>query len=232
MTFFHCIFDGKGFDLSNRTLKMSIKSKILKKIKSMSSTNEEALKDEQTKNQETKSETSEQTTENTSTDSTVSSNNGTESTNQEQSIIELEKKIAEEKDKYLRLYSEFDNYRKRSIKEKSELIKTAGEDFFKAILPVIDDFERAIKAADQTGDLNAIAEGVQLIYSKFKSTLKQKGLEEMEASGKQFDADIMEAITSIPAPNEDLKGKVVDEIEKGYSLNGKVIRYAKVVIGN
>jgi len=232
VTFFHCIFDGKGFDLSNRTLKMSIKSKILKKIKSMSSTNEEALKDEQTKNQETKSETSEQTTENTSTDSTVSSNNGTESTNQEQSIIELEKKIAEEKDKYLRLYSEFDNYRKRSIKEKSELIKTAGEDFFKAILPVIDDFERAIKAADQTGDLNAIAEGVQLIYSKFKSTLKQKGLEEMEASGKQFDADIMEAITSIPAPNEDLKGKVVDEIEKGYSLNGKVIRYAKVVIGN
>jgi molecular chaperone GrpE len=118
------------------------------------------------------------------------------------------------------------------VREKGELIKTAGEDFFKAILPVIDDFERALKAADKTGDINTIAEGVQLIYSKLKSTLKQKGLEEMEASGKTFDADVMEAITSIPAPNDDLKGKVVDEIEKGYSLNGKVIRYAKVVIGN
>ena len=198
----------------------------------MSTNNEEALKDEQTINQGTNAENTEATTENSTPESFDSGKNDTETSSNEQQIIELEKKIAEEKDKYLRLYSEFDNYRKRSIREKSELIKTAGEDFFKAILPVIDDFERAIKAADSTGDLNAIAEGVQLIYSKLKSTLKQKGLEEMEASGKTFDADVMEAITSIPAPNDDLKGKVVDEIEKGYSLNGKVIRYAKVVIGN
>lgn len=211
---------------------MSLKSKILKKIKSMSTSNEEALKDEHTINQGTNAENTEATTENSTPESNDSGKNDTETSSNEQQIIELEKKIAEEKDKYLRLYSEFDNYRKRSIREKSELIKTAGEDFFKAILPVIDDFERAIKAADSTGDLNAIAEGVQLIYSKLKSTLKQKGLEEMEASGKTFDADVMEAITSIPAPNDDLKGKVVDEIEKGYSLNGKVIRYAKVVIGN
>jgi molecular chaperone GrpE len=211
---------------------MSLKSKILKKIKSMSSNNEEALKDEQTINQGTTAENTEATTENSTPESNDSGKNDTETSSNEQQIIELEKKIAEEKDKYLRLYSEFDNYRKRSVREKGELIKTAGEDFFKAILPVIDDFERALKAADKTGDINTIAEGVQLIYSKLKSTLKQKGLEEMEASGKTFDADVMEAITSIPAPNDDLKGKVVDEIEKGYSLNGKVIRYAKVVIGN
>jgi molecular chaperone GrpE len=211
---------------------MSLKSKILKKIKSMSTNNEEALKDEQTINQGTTAENTEATTENSTPESNDSGKNDTETSSNEQQIIELEKKIAEEKDKYLRLYSEFDNYRKRSVREKGELIKTAGEDFFKAILPVIDDFERALKAADKTGDINTIAEGVQLIYSKLKSTLKQKGLEEMEASGKTFDADVMEAITSIPSPNDDLKGKVVDEIEKGYSLNGKVIRYAKVVIGN
>ena len=198
----------------------------------MSTNNEEALKDEQTINQGTTAEKTEATTENSTPESNDSGKNDTETSSNEQQIIELEKKIAEEKDKYLRLYSEFDNYRKRSVREKGELIKTAGEDFFKAILPVIDDFERALKAADKTGDINTIAEGVQLIYSKLKSTLKQKGLEEMEASGKTFDADVMEAITSIPAPNDDLKGKVVDEIEKGYSLNGKVIRYAKVVIGN
>lgn len=198
----------------------------------MSTNNEEALKDEQTINQGTTAENTEATTENSTPESNDSGKNDTETSSNEQQIIEMEKKIAEEKDKYLRLYSEFDNYRKRSVREKGELIKTAGEDFFKAILPVIDDFERALKAADKTGDINTIAEGVQLIYSKLKSTLKQKGLEEMEASGKTFDADVMEAITSIPAPNDDLKGKVVDEIEKGYSLNGKVIRYAKVVIGN
>jgi molecular chaperone GrpE len=211
---------------------MGLKSKILKKIKSMSANNDEALKDEQTMNEETNSDQTEIKTENTSSETNDSSKNDTEAISHEQTINDLEKKIAEEKEKYLRLYSEFDNYRKRSIRERNDLTKTAGEEFFKAVLPVIDDFERALKAADKTGDVNAIAEGVQLIYSKFKSILKQRGLEEMEASGKTFDADVMEAITSIPAPNEDLKGKVVDEIEKGYSLNGKVIRYAKVVIGN
>jgi molecular chaperone GrpE len=211
---------------------MSLKSKILKKIKSMSTNNNEALKDESTMNHETNADQSEINTENTAPDSADSGKNDTDAISHEQKVIELEKKIAEEKEKYLRLYSEFDNYRKRSIRERNDLTKTAGEEFFRAVLPVIDDFERALKAADNTGDINAIAEGVQLIYSKFKSILKQKGLEEMEAAGKSFDADVMEAITSIPAPNDDLKGKVVDEIEKGYSLNGKVIRYAKVVIGS
>ena len=198
----------------------------------MSTSNEEALKNEQTINQETKTESEETSTENSTPETSDSGKNDTEKNSQEQTIIELEKKIAEEKERFLRLYSEFDNYKKRSAREKIDLTKTAGEEFFKAILPVVDDFERALKAADKSGDINAIAEGVQLIYSKLKSTLKQKGLEEMESSGKVFDADVMEAITSIPSPNEDLKGKVVDEIEKGYSLNGKVIRYAKVVIGN
>lgn len=193
----------------------------------MSNSNDEALKDEK----EINSNAKEPAQENFAETGAENINNETLHT-VDAKITELEAKLAEEKDKYLRLYSEFDNYRKRSIRERGELIKTAGEDIFKSILPVIDDFERAIKAADTTGDINAMAEGVQLIYSKLKNSLKQKGLEEMDSTGKVFDADVMEAITSIPAPSEELKGKVVDEIEKGYSLNGKVIRYAKVVTGN
>jgi len=206
---------------------MNFGSKILNKIKSMSNSNDEALKDEK----EINSNAKESAQENFAETGAENINNETFHT-VDAKITELEAKLAEEKDKYLRLYSEFDNYRKRSIRERGELIKTAGEDIFKSILPVIDDFERAIKAADTTGDINAMAEGVQLIYSKLKNSLKQKGLEEMDSTGKVFDADVMEAITSIPAPSEELKGKVVDEIEKGYSLNGKVIRYAKVVTGN
>lgn len=142
-----------------------------------------------------------------------------------------ETKIKELNDKYLRLYSEFDNFRKRTAKEKVDLIKTAGEDIFKSLLPVIDDFDRAIKFNADTNDIKAVNDGVNLIYHKFKNTLTQKGLEEMKAVGENFDADIHEAITNIPAPSEDLKGKVVEELEKGYSLNGKIIRFAKVVIG-
>jgi molecular chaperone GrpE len=169
-------------------------------------------------------------TENTTEEASANGNNDIVDVNAAK-IAELEAKVAEANDKYLRLYSEFDNFRKRSIKEKADLIKAGGEDVFKAVLPVIDDFERAMKAAENATDIAAVSEGVHLIYNKFKTTLKQKGLEEMEAAGKVFDADIMEAITSIPSPTEDLKGKVIDEVEKGYSLNGKVIRFAKVVIG-
>ena len=140
-------------------------------------------------------------------------------------------KINELNDKYLRLYSEFDNFRKRTAKEKIDLIKTAGEDIFKSLLPVIDDFERAIKSNSETTDVKAVNDGVHLIYNKFKNTLTQKGLEEMKAVGESFDADIHEAITNIPAPSDDLKGKIVEELEKGYSLNGKIIRFAKVVFG-
>lgn len=145
---------------------------------------------------------------------------------------DLQAKIAELNDKYLRLYSEFDNYRKRTIKEKSDIIRTAGEDVFKAILPTIDDFERAIKANENVTEAEPIKEGVMLIYNKLKHSCATKGLEAMDSIGKPFDADLMEAITHIPAPSEDLKGKVVDEVEKGYKLGDKVIRFAKVVVGN
>ena len=146
--------------------------------------------------------------------------------------LDLEAKIAELNDKYLRLYSEFDNYRKRTIKEKSDIIRSAGEDVFKAIIPTIDDFERAIKANENVTEAQPIKEGMILIYNKLKSTCISKGLEAMESIGKPFDADLMEAITHIPAPSDDLKGKVVDDVEKGYKLGDKVIRFAKVVVGN
>lgn len=145
---------------------------------------------------------------------------------------ELQAKVAELNDKYLRLYSEFDNFRKRTAKEKVELIQSGSEDVFKSLLPVVDDFERAIKSNASTTDINTINEGVLLIYNKLKNTLTQKGLAEMKSLGEAFDTDLHEAITSIAAPTEDAKGKIVDELEKGYTLNGKVIRFAKVVIGN
>jgi molecular chaperone GrpE len=144
----------------------------------------------------------------------------------------LEEQLAELNDKYLRLFSDFDNYRKRTAKERIELAKTAGEDFFKAILPVLDDFERGLKAMNEAADVNALKEGVDLIYNKLSSTLIGKGLEPLTSVGNVFDADIHEAITNIPAPSDDMKGKVVDELERGYALNGKVIRYAKVIVGN
>lgn len=133
-------------------------------------------------------------------------------------------------DKYLRLYSEFDNYRKRTIKEKSEIIKTASEEVFKAILPVIDDLERATKANETIADADVIKEGVQLIYNKLKNVSQQKGLIAFESKGEVFNPDTMEAITHIPASGEAQKGKVVDEVEKGYKLGDKVIRFAKVVV--
>jgi molecular chaperone GrpE len=149
----------------------------------------------------------------------------------EKQLLELKAKLEEVNDKYLRLYSEFDNFRKRTAKEKVELMQSAGEDVFKSILPVLDDFERAIKSNTETTDIKAVNDGVNLIFNKLKSTLTQKGLTEMNAVGSTFDPDVHEAITNIPAPSEDLKGKVVEELEKGYSLNGKIIRFAKVVIG-
>lgn len=145
---------------------------------------------------------------------------------------QLNAKVEELNDKYIRLYSEFDNYRKRTQKEKIELHKTAGEDIFKVLLPVLDDFERAMNAVNEAKDIAAVKEGVELIFNKLKNGLQQKGLAAMESKGQAFDADIHEAITNIPAPSEDLKGKVVEELEKGYSLNGKVIRFAKVIVGN
>ncbi|MBC7694509.1 MAG: nucleotide exchange factor GrpE [Burkholderiales bacterium] len=155
--------------------------------------------------------------------------NATENTEQP---VNHEAKIAELNDKYLRLYSEFDNYRKRTIKEKSDIIRAAGEDVFKAIIPSIDDFERAMKANENVGEVEPIKEGISLIYHKLKLACTQKGLEPIESIGKPFNVDYMESITNIPAPTDDMKGKVIDEVEKGYKLGDKVIRFAKVVVGS
>jgi molecular chaperone GrpE len=142
-----------------------------------------------------------------------------------------EEKYHELHDKYLRLSAEFDNYRKRTIKEKSELIKMAGEDLIMKILPVMDNFERGLKAMEQSADVSALKEGVVLIYNRFKEFLTQQGIREITAVNEHFDIDHHEAITKIPAPTEELKGKVVDVVEKGYTLHDKVIRYSKVVVG-
>lgn len=152
-----------------------------------------------------------------------------EMTDEERLTVELQ----EAKDKYLRLYSEFENFRRRTAKERLELIKTATEDLMVNLLPVLDDFERAGKSFDdEKTDKKSMAEGVQLISNKLKKALENKGLKPMDSdAGIAFDADKHEAITKIPAPEEKLKGKVVDVVEKGYYLDEKVIRFAKVVIG-
>ncbi len=143
----------------------------------------------------------------------------------------LEKQVEELNDKYLRLYSEFDNYRKRNAKERIELLKSASQEVILDILPVVDDLERAIQSFEEHNLSKEAKKGVELIYTKLMNTLKQKGLEPIDAKGKDFDTDFHEAITNIPAPSKDLKGKVVDVIQHGYLLNGKIIRFAKVVVG-
>lgn len=143
----------------------------------------------------------------------------------------LKQQLQEANDKFLRLYAEFDNYKRRTIKEKADILQTAGKDVMLALLPVIDDFERAQKAAENSTDSEAYKKGVELIHQKFNSVLQAKGLKSIESVGKDFNVDLHEAITNIPAPDESMKGKVIDETEKGYTLNGHVIRFAKVVVG-
>jgi molecular chaperone GrpE len=145
--------------------------------------------------------------------------------------LSLEDELADHKDKYIRLYSDFENFKRRTSKERAELFRSAGQEVITALLPVLDDFERTMKAIENTKDTDTIKEGIYLVQQKLKTILAQKGLKEMDVKGKNFDADFHEAITNIPAPDESLKGKVVDEAEKGYFLNDKVIRYAKVVVG-
>lgn len=152
-------------------------------------------------------------------------------TSDENSVETLERKLQEQKDKYLRLFADFDNYKKRTAKERLDLLNTAGKDIVLSILPTLDDFDRAIAAADNATEVNSVKEGMELIKNKLFATLKQRGLEPMDSQGKEFDAELQEAITEIPATSEDLKGKVVDVIEKGYLMNGKIIRHAKVVVG-
>ncbi|AWM34932.1 nucleotide exchange factor GrpE [Hymenobacter nivis] len=139
--------------------------------------------------------------------------------------------LADLKDKYLRQAAEFENYKRRTTKERIELFKTANQELMTALLPVLDDFERARAATLTTTDADAVRESIAIIYNKLGKTLQQKGLTPMEVKGGDFDADLHEAITQIPAPSDDLRGKIVDEVEKGYYLGDKVIRHAKVVLG-
>jgi len=150
----------------------------------------------------------------------------------EKKLDEVTEKYNDVNDKYLRLYSEFDNYRKRTNKEKLELLKSASEEVIISLLPILDDFDRAIQAMNNDDASEETIKGLELIRNKFFNTLSQKGLQPMDSVGKEFNTDYNEAITNIPAPTEDMIGKVVDVIEKGYLLNGKVIRFAKVVVGS
>lgn len=145
-------------------------------------------------------------------------------------LEEARKEVEELKDKHLRLSAEFDNYRKRTLKEKAELIKNGAEKTLTAILPILDDFERAIQNLETSEENKAMLEGVQLIHTKFLKILAQEGLQPIETEGKDFDTDFCEAIALIPAPSEDLKGKILDCVQTGYRLNEKVIRHAKVAV--
>lgn len=173
--------------------------------------------------EETSAEVNEVIEENVESETTEVVNEKTEPT--------AEEKYQELNERYLRLYSEFENFRRRTAKEKLELISNASGQVLGDLLPIIDDFERAIKNNSEVDDATTIKEGIQLIHSKMENTLKHKGLKEIDAVNQAFNLDFHEAITKIPAPSDDLKGKVVDVVEKGYMLNEKVLRYAKVVVG-
>ncbi len=178
------------------------------------------------------------TTEKTAQDQELNDSTLEANMNEEQEIVaeltieeQLTDDLAKEKDKYLRLFAEFENYKRRTAKERMELFKTANQEVLHAMLPVMDDFDRAITVISKSEDLELL-KGVELIYEKLKSTLVSKGLEEVEIkAGDIFNADFAEAITQIPAPSPNFKGKIVDIIEKGYKLGDKIIRFPKVVIG-
>lgn len=154
-----------------------------------------------------------------------------EDTTEQSEEATMADKLNEANDKYLRLSAEYDNYRRRTLKEKMELTKTAGESILLALLPVIDDFDRAMAHIDDAKDVESLKEGIKLIQTKFNDFLGQQGMKEIEAKEKDFDTDLHEAVTKIPAPTEEMKGKVIDCIEKGYTLHEKVVRFSKVVVG-
>lgn len=149
----------------------------------------------------------------------------------DEKLKELELQVDESKDKYLRLYAEFENYKKRTIKEKMDLLKTAAQETLKDLLPILDDFDRAKQSAEDDDSVEQFSDGVTLVYNKLNSTLANKGLEAMVSTGEVFDPELHEAITEIPAPTEEQKGTVIDTVSKGYILNDKIIRHAKVVVG-
>lgn len=199
------------------------------KHKNMNPKEKENIQEEELKAQDTQDEGNEETT-----DTEAPHENETPLTEEEKLTQELAKaneQIEEQKDKYLRLSAEFDNYRKRTLKEKAELILNGGEKSLSSILPIVDDFERALKNMETATDVAAVKEGVELIYQKFMSVLAQNGVKVIETKEKPLDTDYHEAIAVIPAPDEALKGKILDCVQTGYTLNDKVIRHAKVVVG-
>ena len=185
------------------------------------------------KNEEAGTEESAQTEENPTEETAQEEGSAQELTVEEQlanMLAEAQQMVNEERDKYLRLSAEFDNYRKRTLKEKAELIKKGAEKTLTAILPVLDDFERALKNMEASEETKAMKEGVELIFSKFQKILGQEGLQKIETDGQTFDTDFHEAIALIPSPSEELKGKILDCVQTGYMLNDKVIRHSKVAV--
>ena len=155
----------------------------------------------------------------------------TECDKAQKEIEDLKSQVEKEKKEYLFLMAEFDNFRKRTLREKSELIKNAAESAFKGLLPIVDDFERALKATEGSDDAGSVREGMELIYNKLKKYMEQNGVKEMDPEDRDFDADRHEAISAVPVPDESQKGKILDTVEKGYTINDKVLRHAKVVVG-
>ncbi|MGE4288969.1 MAG: nucleotide exchange factor GrpE [Salinivirgaceae bacterium] len=216
---------------------------MMNKDKNTQAVNEDELKNQadiKEKSQpENKSETQPESADNVKNESDSKNKSGKKKKTSKNSALEkVEKELEETRyklsdinDRYIRLSAEFDNYRKRTLKEKADMIKTASGESLSDLIPVIDDFERALSVIDKAVDVNAVKEGLVLIYNKFKEFLKVKGITEIEALNQDFDTDFHEALTKIPAPSEEQKGKVVDVIQKGYKIEEKVIRYAKVVIG-
>ena len=185
------------------------------------------------KNEEVAAEEAAQTEENQAEETAQEETPAEELTVEEQlanMLAEAQQMVSEERDKYLRLSAAFDNYRKRTLTEKAELIKNGAEKTLTAILPVLDDFERALKNMEASEETKAMKEGVELIFCKFQKILGQEGLQKIETEGKEFDTDFHEAIALIPAPSEDLKGKILDCVQTGYMLNDKVIRHSKVAV--
>jgi molecular chaperone GrpE len=169
---------------------------------------------------------------NINSDSDIPGNTHLSNSDEENEIDKKQLELEEQKDKYLRLVAEFDNYKRRNAKERIELIQTAGKDIIIDLLDVLDDCDRAEKQLQTSNDIAQIKEGIQLIFNKLRNKLQSKGVKAMESLHKDFDVELHEAITEIPAPTKDLKGKVIDDVQKGYYLNDKIIRFAKVVVGN
>lgn len=193
----------------------------------MSKKEQEQVKDEELQQEETQIEAQNAEVESQNTEEEQPAKEETP----EDKIAALQAELEKSQKEYLFLMAEFDNYRKRTVKEKAELIKNGGEKAMLGLLPVIDDFERAIDAIDKSSDVEGLKEGVDLIYNKFMKYLESQQVKPMESTGTDFDADIYEAVTTFPAPDESMKGKVIDTVQKGYTINEKVLRHAKVVVG-